>query len=355
MRVLFALLSLLHIVYGEHCMVTPDANGHVNATALSAALNGSTVLGYPDESTTYPAIDEVQSAGFYSCQALKTIEIPSSVETIGSYAFYNSKLTSVAIPSSVKTIRNAAFEECKDLVSVDFSHESQLTSIGEWAFYDTGLTSVILPDGLEEIGDNAYKECTNLNSVVLPDGLTTIGASAFEKSVLTSVVIPSSVTEIKNDAFWDCHDLVSVDFSHAVNLTTVGDYAFQDTRLVAVDLSKTALTKISKWMFEGCITLTSVIFPDDLTEISEKAFHNTNLTSVTIPWSVVIGADAFPSTTNVAKSLSRSYFDQYIAEGMSITQIAPAFTPEELSDAFLSSASPEELKAAYRAQQSCPN
>ena len=55
------------------------------------------------------------------------------------------------------------------------------------------------------------------------------------------------------------------------------------------------------------------------------------------------------------ETLSRSYFDQYIAEGIPIPQIAAAFTPEELSDAFLSSASPEELNAAYRAKQSCPN
>ena len=140
MRVLFALLSLLHYVYGQHCMVTPDANGHVNATALSAALNGSTVLGYPDESTTYPALPNVTNAGFYSCQALKTIEIPETVETIGSYAFYNTKLTSVTIPSSVKTIRNDACLECKDLVSVDFSHASQLTSIGNYAVSYTHLT-----------------------------------------------------------------------------------------------------------------------------------------------------------------------------------------------------------------------
>jgi len=273
-------------------MVQP-VNGHVSAQDLIDA-GVTTIIG-----TTSMTYNIYRNTGFYKCNQLKSIEIPDTVTEIGNYAFYNA----------------AALE------SVDFSNATSLKTIG--------------------IG--AFKLCTNLNSVILPDGLIEIGSSAFEKSALTSVTIPSSVTEIKNDAFWDCHDLVSVDFSHAVNLTTVGIYAFQDTRLVAVDLSKTALTKIRLGMFEGCITLTSVTLPDDLTEIGQEAFKNTGLTSVTVPVCTHVVDDAFQSTTTVSKYFSRGCLDNYVSDGItSYAEILSSFTPQELKD-------------AYRAKNACPN
>jgi hypothetical protein len=63
-------------------------------------------------------------------------------------------LTSVAIPSSV-------------------------TSIGTYAFAGSGLTSVEIPNSVKEIGKCAFNKCESLTNVTILDGVTSIGAGAF--------------------------------------------------------------------------------------------------------------------------------------------------------------------------------
>lgn len=55
---------------------------------------------------------------FSACYSLTSIEIPSSVTTIGMSAFYGCWLTSVEIPSSVTSIGDDAFEYCDNLTSI---------------------------------------------------------------------------------------------------------------------------------------------------------------------------------------------------------------------------------------------
>jgi hypothetical protein len=59
---------------------------------------------------------------FTGCTGLTSINIPSSVTTIGSSAFEGcSGLTSVNIPSSVTTIGNLAFSHCTSLKTITLS------------------------------------------------------------------------------------------------------------------------------------------------------------------------------------------------------------------------------------------
>ncbi|MEE0083081.1 MAG: leucine-rich repeat domain-containing protein, partial [Paludibacteraceae bacterium] len=65
---------------------------------------------------------------------LTSIEIPSSVTSIGDYAFKDcSGLTEIYIPSSVTHIEDWAFEDCKNLdVIIDNSEEN--VKVGSDAF-----------------------------------------------------------------------------------------------------------------------------------------------------------------------------------------------------------------------------
>jgi len=131
-----------------------------------------------------------------------SFEIPSSVTTIGGFAFGGcTSLASVAIPSSVTTIGEGAFSDC------------------------TSLASVAIGDGVTTIGNNAFSYCTSLASVAIPSSVTSIGGFAFyECTSLASVAIPSSVTTIGDYAFSYCTSLASVAIGDGV--TTIGDYAF---------------------------------------------------------------------------------------------------------------------------------
>ena len=174
--------------------------------------------------------------GFQSYSGMTSVFIPSSVTSVGNYAFYYcSGLTgSLTIPSSVTSIGSEAFRNCSGLTNVAIG--SGVTSIGSGAFLGCSgsLTSITVESGntayrsegncLIRIADNEL--ILGCKNSVIPSGVTSIGTEAFSDcSGLTgSLTIPSGVTSIGNNAFRGCSGLTSVEIPSGV--TSIGDYAF---------------------------------------------------------------------------------------------------------------------------------
>ena len=250
-----------------------------------------------------------------------SIDIPSSVTTIGDRAFhYCSALTSVSMPS-VTTIDSNAFFDCSALTSV---YMPEVTTIGYKAFSDCeSLTSVSMPS-VTTIGNGAFSDCRDLTSVSMPS-VTTIGNGAFSDCRdLTSVDIPSSCTSIAGNPFQGCQSLEEIvvdennpnyssmdgvlydkdkttligwpaaegDISIMPSVTTIGNGAFSGCDALT-SVSMPAVTKIGESAFSGCNYLRSVEMPK-ATTIGESAFNNCyDLTSVSMPSVTAIGDWAF--------------------------------------------------------------
>ena len=57
---------------------------------------------------------------------------------------------------------------------------SSVTSIGNWAFNGcTSLSNIVIPNSVTSIGDWAFSDCTSLSNIVIPDSVTGIGKGAF--------------------------------------------------------------------------------------------------------------------------------------------------------------------------------
>ena len=80
--------------------------------------------------------------------------IPSSVTSIGDYAFFGSDLTSITIPNSVKSIGDYAFGACSDLTSITFKRTSP-PEFGKEVFY---IVNTSIPIYVPSISIDAYKE-----------------------------------------------------------------------------------------------------------------------------------------------------------------------------------------------------
>ena len=132
---------------------------------------------------------------------LFSIEIPSSVKTIGEYAFYEcSRLPKEILHEGLNVIEAKAFKNCYQLESIVLPNSNKF--IGEGAFQDCYMLSKIsLGSGLKGIGDNAFDGCIRLRHVELPEGLRGIGKEAFANSGIVDVTIPKSIKVIKESCF----------------------------------------------------------------------------------------------------------------------------------------------------------
>ena len=242
------------------------------------------------------SVTTIGSFAFQYCTNLTSVTFAagSLLESIDSYAFYGSGLTSVSIPASVTTIESQAFYNCSSLTSVTFATGSQLESIGFCAFYGSGLTSISIPASVTTIGSSAFYNCTNLTSVTFAAGslLESIDSYAFYNcSSLTSVTIPASVTTIKTQTFYKCSSLTSVTIPASV-------------------------TTIESQAFYNCSSLTSVTFAAGslLVSIGSYAFAGCNNASlnIIIPASVTsVGTNAFEDVAKVTGTVTQGNFDSY--------------------------------------------
>ena len=131
-------------------------------------------------------------------------EIPNTVTTIGGYALYRaSSLTSVTFQSgsTLKTIGSLAFSIILSMSTIDIP--SSVTTIGSNAFQNSGLTEITIPNLVESIGASAFQSCWNLKNVsfALDSALTTssdIGTNAFESSPLETVSAYSALISNMN-------------------------------------------------------------------------------------------------------------------------------------------------------------
>ena len=86
---------------------------------------------------------------FYNCPSLTSIDIPSTVTTIGGFAFAKTGLTSVALPNA--TLGESAFEGC------------------------TSLRNLVIPAANTSVSTYLVAGCTSLKTVTIPSNVTSTG------------------------------------------------------------------------------------------------------------------------------------------------------------------------------------
>ena len=280
---------------------------HYNSNPLSVAhhlfLNGEEIK----ELSIPSSVTSIGKYAFQGCSGITSVTIPNSVSSIGSYAFMGcSGLKSVTIPNSIKSIDYNTFEGCSSLTSITIP--TSVTSIDYSAFSGCkGLTSI----GVES-GNNVYDSRDNCNAIIakntntlilgckntiIPSSVTSIGRQAFDGcSGLASITIPSSVTSIGYNAFLRCSGLTAVHISdldawcrikfagESSNPLSCTHHLFLNGEEIKELSIPSSVTSIGDYAFYGCSGLTSVIIPNSVTKIGILAFGGCdNLQSFIIP------------------------------------------------------------------------
>lgn len=93
---------------------------------------------------------------FYNVE-LKTINIPDSVENIGSNAFaFCNQLERVSIPINVYIVNNKAFLNCTHLDYIDIANSRRDMEIGMEAFFGCNFSQITIPPRVNKIGEYAF-------------------------------------------------------------------------------------------------------------------------------------------------------------------------------------------------------
>ncbi len=105
---------------------------------------------------------------------VKSVTVPSSVTSVGEYAFGNCpNIESAYLYSTV--VGDRMFHDCNKLATLVLENTVQ---IGVNAFTRISVTSLVLPSSLTTISNYAFKGCTSLEKVVLLG--STLGAYMFD-------------------------------------------------------------------------------------------------------------------------------------------------------------------------------
>ncbi len=233
------------------------------------------------ENNSYCKIDGLSSSEKENCDIDYVLKIPAEI-TYGGKSY------------PVKGIEDNAFNptsgsgtDCYHYIgTVDLSAATNLTTIGSYAFCgpsnkpQSRIKNIIWPTSkkLTTIKDHAFKNCVHLKSLILPEGMTTIGDYAFENTGLTAITIPSTISSlstISSNAF----SSIDGQYSLTINSKSIVENSYAGvTKRISTIFPRTksirfssAVEKIGSYAFANCVDLKSVDL-NNVTVVNTGAF-----------------------------------------------------------------------------------
>lgn len=181
-------------------------------TSLFASVKIDTIY-YDLDNVNYTATVVNNSAYDYAGQRPKVIpasvvynEQNYAVTAIGDMAFRGVRLGSISLPEGLESIGNEAFQNC--YLSVLPKLPSTLKTIGDYAFNGnpTAAGTVVIPVNVESIGNRAFYQLGGLDGFDFQNAnLKTIGDYAFAETTAVGgqITLPASITSIGLHAFYN--------------------------------------------------------------------------------------------------------------------------------------------------------
>ncbi len=227
-----------------------------NATFDSAALGNITA----DRVILPEGMQTVPSMLLLSAKVGEII-LPEGITVIQSMAFADSSITSIKLPKSLKTLSGNVFENCTQLMSVDFSsaefsltgganfkdcsklqelkNAEKLKSYNVSDFMGTGMIKthdgvitlldtvigfdknfsgkeLVIPKGITTIAKGAFESFENVERLIISEGVTKIESLAFNLCGFEYVYLPDSLVDIAHDAFVNCYKLKTLSVGKSI-------------------------------------------------------------------------------------------------------------------------------------------
>lgn len=318
--------------------------------SIPTAYNNGTVVAISDEAfkdntaiQTVIIPDTITSIGaraFAGCTSLTDVTVSKNLATIGSDAFAGcTKIANATIPAMVAPLLDKSSLEILHVTVGDVAQSSFANC--------ANLTTLTLGTGVGNVGDRSFSGCSKLRYVAIEDGVKSIGNEAFANcSEISEVAVPDSVTNIGNGAFSGCYGLVEMTLPFvggsadavAPSESTLFGYifgsnsylgAFETVQLYGTaegesatyyipynltsvtvggeilfgafygcdrleNITLTSATALSDYAFFNNVSLTNIIFSENVNTVGEMTFaYCTALAVIDFPKNIkMVGAEA---------------------------------------------------------------
>ena len=250
----FTTLSIAGFLNGDDLRTLRDMAGCDNEGKATAGqlsdidLSGAQIAegGKAYAEGHFTQTNVVGKAMLASCEKLKRIVLPLQTTKIEADAFRNcSSLRTIEVPTLVESIETSAGCTALTEINVQAGNSHYCSKDGVLLSGD-GKSILWFPMGKEgeytlpatvtTVGDYAFRNC-QIETFHFADGLTSIGKYAFYNSSVKEVSLPSTVKQIPTGLFQKCADLTTVHLGK--NTEMLGDYVFDGCPITNLYISAT--------------------------------------------------------------------------------------------------------------------
>ena len=256
-------------IYAAWEWVDPNLVFTLNSdgTAYSVKAKSTNISGQISIPSTFKGkpVNEIEANAFENCSKITDIFFTSSIQTIGSSAFYNTEIITYTNASS-----GANICEVKGL---------PVTS-GSWKYAEKLDNSLII---VKYLGSSSTVSVPNfLNEKIVKN----IHSNCFSsKDKIQSITIPNSVISIGSGAFSGCNGLTKVnitDLAAWFKITFDNEYAnplnyahhlyLNNTELTEITIPS-SITKINNYALYGARLIARVYIPSSVTTIAASSAY----------------------------------------------------------------------------------
>ena len=145
-------------------------------------------------------ITEIGDGVFFN-KGIKSLELHDGIKKIGNNAFYQNPFNEtdkLEIPSSVEEIGTYAFANITDGTN-KLNATIRSKYLGDTSFAGNLFKNLIL-DGVETIGKSTFRAC-RIENITIKEGLKKIDSHAFRNARMKNIILPKSLETIGSSAF----------------------------------------------------------------------------------------------------------------------------------------------------------
>ena len=274
---------------------------------------------------------------------IKTLDLPDTLDTIGSNAFYGcNELEKLIIKADFSLDEIFKDYKLEKLTEIEFKEGSDKIYNGYYENFMKQITKVTIPSTIKTFEEDCFKGFENVNHLIFPghiqyaknidpqylnpnvveikEGSEIIREFMFADSLVSEVIIPESVKIIYRYAFANTALLSKVTFVGDSNLNSIHQNAFSFSKLKELSLPNkvshignqafsyskiksinipTALSIIEKELFISS-DIEEIYIPNNIKEIKENALYDCKkLTTINLDSIVIMELSVLGNNTKL--------------------------------------------------------